>query len=225
MARKRVTRKELLKEPDEFMTLTGKVIQFVRTYQQYILYGTSALVLAGLLFSGFRYYRGWQENRAFTALEKAIEQYEAIDEKKADLSPAKEDFRTLVKKYSGYSGGKIGRVIYANICYDSGDYDAAIDAYTKALEDFVDHPSLKTFIKSSIGYAYQAKKNYQAAAEHFEAMVSDPAIYMKDEALFNLGLLYAKLGKPAKSREAFQKILTDYSDSTYIEMVREQLAG
>lgn len=225
MARKRVTRKELLKEPDEFMTVTGKVIQFVRTYQQYILYGTAALVMIGLVFSGVRYYRGWQEGKAYASLEQAIDRYEAMDENNKDLSSAKKDFQTIVKKYSGYSGGKIGRVIYANICYAAGDYDSAIDQYSKALIDFVDHPSLKTFIQSSIGYAYQAKKNYQAAAEQFEAMVSDPAIYMKDEALYNLGLLYTKLGKPEKSREAFQKILSDYTDSTYIEMVKEQLAS
>lgn len=225
MARKRVTRKELLKEPDEFMTITGKIIQFVRTYQRYILYGTSALVIIGLTFAGIRYYRGWKENKAYASLEQAIEQYEAMDEKNKDLSTAKTDFQTLVKKYAGYSGGKIARVIYANLCYETGDYDSAIDQYTKALEDFADHPSLKTFIQSSIGYSYQAKKNYQAAADQFEAMVSDPAIYMKDEALFNLGLLYAKLGKPDKSREAFQKILTDYADSNYIEMVKEELAG
>ncbi len=225
MAKKRVTRKELLKEPDEFMTFTGKVIQFVRSYQQYIIYGTSFVILIGLIVSGYRYYHGWQERKSYTLLEEAIKRYEAMDDKKENLSTAKQEFQTLVEKYSGYSGGKMGRVIYANICYDSGDYDLAIDQYKKALIDFADQPSFKTFIQSSIGYAYQAKKNYQAAAEQFEAMVSNPAIYMKDEALFNLGLLYAKLGKPEKSREAFQKIITDYADSSYVEIAKERLAS
>ena len=225
MAKKRVTRKELLKEPDEFMTMTGKAIQFVRTYQQHIFYGTGALLLIFLIFSGFRYYRGWQEDKSYASLEQAIDRYERLAEKKEDPSPAKQDFQALIDKYPGYSGGKIGRVIYANICYENGDYDAAIDQYKKALKDFADHPSLRTPIQSSIGYAYKAKSDYQAAAEQFEAMVSDPAIYMKDEALFNLGLLYAKLGKSEKSRQAFQKILTDYADSTYTELVKEELAG
>jgi len=225
MAKKRLTRKELLKEPDEFMTITGKIIQFVRTYQKYIVYGVSAVMIIGLAFAGVRYYRNWKENKAYASLEQAVDQYRTMEEKNKDLSSTKGDFQTLVQKYSGYSAGKIARVIYANLCYETGDYDSALDQYKKSLKDFSDHPSLKTFIQSSIGYSYQAKKNYQAAAEQFEAMVSDPTIYMKDEALFNLGLLYAKLGKPDKSRQAFEKILSDYTDSTYIEMVKEELAG
>lgn len=225
MAKKRVTRKALLKEPDEFMTFTGKLIQFVRTYQQYILYGTGALVLIVLVFSGFRYYRGWQGDRAYASLEKAIAAYKATGAEEKDLPAAKQNFETVVDKYAGYSGGKIARVLYANICYELGDYDSAIEAYTKALEEYVSQPSLKTFIQSSIGYAYQAKQNYQAAADQFEAMVSDPAVYMKDEALFNLGILYAKLGRMDESRKAFQKILSDYADSSYIEIVKEQLAS
>ena len=43
--KKRVTRKELLKEPDEFMTFTGKLVQYVRDYQKQLMYGFSALVL------------------------------------------------------------------------------------------------------------------------------------------------------------------------------------
>jgi tetratricopeptide (TPR) repeat protein len=225
MAKKRVTRKELLKEPDEFMTFTGKLIQFVRTYQQYILYGTGALILTVLVVSGLRYYRGWQEGKAYASLEKAISAYTATGAEGKNLPDAKQNFQAVIDEYAGYNGGKIARVMYANICYELGDFDSAIEAYQKALEDYAGQPSLKTFIQSSIGYSYQGKQNFQAAADQFEAMVSDPVVYMKDEALYNLGILYAKLGKMDKSREAFQKILSDYADSSYIEMVKEQLAG
>ena len=225
MAKKRVARKALLKEPDEFMTFTGKLIQFVRTYQQYILYGAGSLVLIVLLVSGFRYYRSWQEGKAYASLETALSAYTVKGTEDKDLPAAKQNFQTVVDKYAGYSGGKIARVMYANICYELGEYDSAIEAYTAALEEYAGQPSLKTFIQSSIGYAYQAKQNYQAAADQFEAMVSDPASYMKDEALFNLGVLYEKLGNMDKSRKAFQKILSDYADSSYIEIVKEQLAS
>ncbi len=101
MAKKRVTRKALLKEPDEFMTFTGKLIQFVRTYQQYILYGTGALVLIVLVVSGLRYYRGWQGDRAYASLEKAIAVYKATGAEEGDLPAAKQNFETVVDKYAG----------------------------------------------------------------------------------------------------------------------------
>ena len=72
---------------------------------------------------------------------------------------------------------------------------------------------------------YQAKKDYQAAANHFEKIVSEPDVPMKDEALFNLGEIYEKLGNTEKSQAAFKKILSDYTDSIYIEVVKERIAG
>ena len=224
MAKKRVTRKQLLKEPDEFMTVTGKIIQFAKTYQTYFLYGAGALLLVLVIISGTRFYINWKEKKAFAALDQATSQYENIVSKKGDLAAAKNNFQEIVEKYSGYDGGRLARVIYANICFASGDFDTAIAHYTKALEDFGENPSLKPFLQSSIGYAYLSKKDYQAAADHFTKIVSDPDAFMKDEALFNLGQIYAKQGNIEKSRESFKKILTDYKDSIYIEVVREQMA-
>jgi TolA-binding protein len=48
---------------------------------------------------------------------------------------------------------------------------------------------------------------------------------MKDEALFNLGRLYAAMGENEKSTAAFKKIVSDYTDSIYIELARERVSG
>ena len=48
---------------------------------------------------------------------------------------------------------------------------------------------------------------------------------MKDEALFMLGAIYAKLGETAKSRGAFEKIVSEHGDSIYTELAREKAKG
>ena len=48
---------------------------------------------------------------------------------------------------------------------------------------------------------------------------------MKDDALFNLGKIYAELGDSAKSEQAFRKILADHPHSIYTEAVKEKLPG
>ena len=52
-----------------------------------------------------------------------------------------------------------------------------------------------------------------------------PGQNLKDEALYHLGRLYNKLGQPEKSKAAYQKILSDYPDFIYIDIVKEQLSG
>jgi tetratricopeptide (TPR) repeat protein len=213
-----------LKEPDEFITFTGKMIQFARKYQNQLLYGLGGLLVLVLIVSGVRFYTNWKENKAFESLENAMAQYEKSRSEKTDLSDVKLAFQKVVETYSGYDGGRLALLIYANICYDTGDFDAAIVNYSKATEAFTDDPTVNLFIQTSLGYAYEAKKDYQTAANHFERVASSPTRFLNDQALYNLGRLYAKIGNTEKSRSAFEKILSEHPDSLYIELVKERIA-
>lgn len=226
MAKKRrVTRKELLKEPDEFMTFTGKLIQFARDYQKQLLYGLSAVVLTVIIISGVRLFIGYNESNASKQLEQAMSLQAENRLKNKDLNEVKFSFQEIADKYSRYEGGKLARIMYANICYETGDFDAAISSYEKALRDFEEDPSISLFIQSSLAYAYEAKSEFPSAAEYFEKVATSPETFLKDEALFNLGRIYAKMGEAEKSKKAFEDILSDHEDSIYIEVVKELTAG
>jgi tetratricopeptide (TPR) repeat protein len=70
-----------------------------------------------------------------------------------------------------------------------------------------------------------AQGNYEGAAGENQKILSfsDPR-YPKDEALFNLGLIYAHLGNPQrdieKSIDFFNKLLKGYPKSTLIEQAK-----
>ncbi|MCD6223976.1 MAG: tetratricopeptide repeat protein, partial [Deltaproteobacteria bacterium] len=70
--------------------------------------------------------------------------------------------------------------------------------------------------------SYEEKNDYKSAASYFKLIVSGNDLFMKDEALFNLGRLYAAMGESDKSRNAFVNIKENYPDSFYIELVKEK---
>ena len=113
--------------------------------------------------------------------------------------------------------------MYANICYNAGDFDAATKLYNKALSDFENNPFVKNLILSSIAYCQEGKKDYNTAAKYLEMIMSGSDDANKDETLFNLGRLYAVLGNKDKSAEAFNKIISDYKDSSYLEIAKEKI--
>ncbi|MBW1698779.1 MAG: tetratricopeptide repeat protein [Deltaproteobacteria bacterium] len=222
--KKRVTRKELLKEPDEFITFAGKMIRFAKAHRSQLLYGLGALVFVVLIISAVHVYANWRENQAFDLLEKAMSRYDENRSDKADLvDDVKQALQTVAEKYSRYHGGKLARVMYANLSYDTGDFNTAIENYLKALEAFHEDPSISLFIQISLGYAYEAKKDYKTAIKYFEQVASSPMEFLKDEALYQLGRLYAKTGQQEKSKEAFDNILSNHPDSIYIELVKESV--
>jgi tetratricopeptide (TPR) repeat protein len=227
MAAQKKTRKQLLKEPDEFITFTGKAIAFVSGYQKQISYTLVAIVAIALIFFGYRFFAQRAESKAFSILGQTQSKYETL--KKASsaseaYSQVSEAFQSIIKKYGGNAGGKLARVIYANISYDAAQYEKAIVLYKQSLNDFKDDKIVYYLILSSLGYAYQQIEDEQNAVTYFEKAASATDSQISEEALFNLGLIYEKLGEADKSQQTLQEILNNHPNSIYFNMVEEKLA-
>lgn len=229
MAKKRKkTRKELLKEPDEFLTISSKLIKLAVDHKTHLTYALGAVLVLTVIISGIRFFSIRAENNASALLDQSLSKYNSIKaEKKPDevYNEVSEGFQFILKKYSGKESAKLARLIFANICYNAGKYKQAIDLYKKSLADFTEYPMIHNQILSDLGYAHEQQEDYSGAVGYFEKISSTPEAIMRDEALYNLGRLYNKLGENEKSREAYNKILTDHQDFIYIDLVKERLAG
>ena len=229
MAKKRKkTRKELLREPDEFMTISGKLIGFAIDHKNQLAYALGIIVILALIISGYRFFSIRAENNASALLDKSLTKYNSL---KTDKQPdevygeVSADFQFILDKYKGKESAKLARIIYANICYNAGKYKQAIELFKTALTDFAKYPMIHQQILSNLGYAYEQEKDYSTAVGYFEKISTAPEPIMRDEALFHLGRLYDKLGENEKSREAYNKILTDHQDFIYIDLVKERMSG
>jgi tetratricopeptide (TPR) repeat protein len=226
MATKKKTRKQLLKEPDEFITITGKAITFVTGYQKQISYTLCTIVAIVLIFFGYRFFAQRAETKAFTLLGQTQSKYDTLkmtSSETAAYSQVSQAFQSIIKKYGGNAGGKLARVIYANVSYDAQQYEKAIALYKQSLNDFKDDKLVYNMILSNLGHAYQRVEDEKNAAAYFEKAASATDSPIREEALFNLGLMYEKLGETAKSRQTLQEILNNHPDSIYFDMVAENL--
>jgi tetratricopeptide (TPR) repeat protein len=229
MAKKRKkTRKELLREPDEFMTISGKLIGFALDHKNQLTYALGIIVVLALIISGVRFFSIRSENNALALLEKSLTKYNSLKaEKKPDevYGDVSADFQLILDRYKGKESAKIARLTYANICYDAGKYKQAIELYKTALTEFAEYPMIHFQILSNIGYAFEQEADYTTAVSYFEKISSAPEPILREEALYHLGRLYDKLGENEKSREAYNKILTDHQDFMYIDLVKERMSG
>jgi tetratricopeptide (TPR) repeat protein len=135
------------------------------------------------------------------------------------------DFQLILDKYGSKPSGKIARLTYANICYEAGKYDQAIELYKKSLTDFEGHPVIHSQVVGNLGYAYEQQAEYASAVAYFKELSAAPDTVMRAEALYNLGWLYDKLGQTDKSKEAYNKIISDHPDFIYIDLVKERMLG
>ena len=229
MATKNISRarKRDLENPDEFITLWTKLFDFISEHKVQVSCALSFLAVLIIVAAVTVYSLRKSENKASFLLQQAVAKYQSLvkagNPNKAYLEAGK-DFGLIMEKYSDRKGGKLARFTYAEMCYAAGDYDKAIANFNKSLVDFNDEPFLKNLVLSDLGYSYNAKKDYKTSAKYFEMIVTTPDYSIKDEALFNLGELYAEIGDNDKSIDAFKKILSDHSGSMYTEIAKEKVA-
>lgn len=217
-----------LPQPDKIEVYAKRILEFIKANQTAIVVAVSAVVLAAVIISGVIYFQKRAEEKAQTMLGDAIARVEAAKRSKAPearFAEAKPKFEEIIKKYGSTAAGKAALLKYADLCYQTGDYDTAIEMYQRALEAYDDEGEIKSFILNGLAYSYESKEAYDRAAEYFNRIVTDKSAVMKDQALFNLGRIYGKMGKPEKQREAYKRIVSDYPDSMYSRLARGKLAG
>ena len=225
---KKLTRKELLKEPDEFLTISSKLAEYINRHRTQAICAVCAffLIIASVL--GVQYMFKKSELTSFTLLSQATKKYKKSladsDAEKAYLNVAG-DFDVILDRYPNKNGGELALMTYAGICMDAGKIDKAIGLYTQVLDKFEDAPFVVNAAQSAIAYAFEAKKEYRTAAVWFQRLASDDHYAMKDAALFNLGRLYETLGETEKSAAAFKRILEEFSDSPYANLVKFKSTG
>ena len=218
MAKKRVTRKQLLKEPDEFITFSNRMIKLGVAYKKQLMVAAGVFCASVLVFVGVQYVSGRSQVKALSLLENAVARYGQAVAQKGPLEAVEEvekDFELILKKYSSNAGGRLARVTFAQYNFAAGRPDRAIALYEKALDDFNEAPFYKAIIVSGLGYAHALKGDPQKAISYFEQVVSGPEAGSKSDALFNLGLLYGQTGQKAKSIESFKRIKDEYPESFY----------
>ena len=218
----------VLPEPDRIEIYAKCILEFIKTNQTAIAVAISALVLAALVISGVIYFQNRAEEKAQTMLGKAISQAEAAQRSnspEAIYEQVKPKFEEIIKKYGSTAAGKAALLKYADIAYQTSDYDTAIEMYQKALDAYDNNGELKSFILNGLAYSYESKDDYKQAAEYFNRIVNDKSSVMKDQALYNLGRIYGKMGESEKQQDAYNRIVSDYPDSMYYQLAKEKLAG
>jgi predicted negative regulator of RcsB-dependent stress response len=220
------TRKELLKEPDEFITLSSRMVGFIAAYKKTIAYVCFGVLLAVVAVSGYVGYSGWQESKAAAQLAQALAKYERLSAESSQgqaVPQVAEDFKRILNDYGNRSNGNTARVLYANLCYETGDFKQAVELYQTSLARFQDDPLMRFLLLKCLAYAHEGLKDYAAAAGYFEQALSAAQKNLQDDVLFHLGDLYARLGDSQKSTAAFNRLLTDHQDSIYVSMARERV--
>jgi len=228
MAKGGVSRKQLLNEPDKFMTFTGKLIAYVKSHLKVILSCAAVIFVSLIIIATVSQVSRRNEVKASERVEKLVAKYSSVlqdEDAKVAYEQVKSDFNDLFDVYGSKRAVKIARIVYGDMSYSAGDADTAIAMYSHALDDFTQSQGLKNIILSGLGYAHLLKKEYPQSIRYFEMISASEEKTLRSDALFNLAWLYETNGEKERSVAQYKQILADFPDTSYGELIKEKIGG
>ena len=224
MAQKRISRarKRDLEQPDEFLTLTSRLVGTISTYWKPISagFGMLMVIIAGALIYG--YFGERAEKKSFTILEMTMRKY-ASELARQDATQALDavapEFESLFSKYGNRQGGLAGRLIFAQLNYQAGRIETAMTQYAAAEKGFPEGSYALSSAWSGLGYAYAAAGRFEDAIAVFSRIVDGKDPVLKADALYQLALLYRQTGQEAEYEKSLKSLQEDYPGFMYAEML------
>jgi predicted negative regulator of RcsB-dependent stress response len=214
--KKKISRKELLKKPDEFITTSNRIYNWISQNLRTVIGAAAALILAAAAVWGYTAYRSHQETQARQQYFTAVELKEP-DQKIKNLQAVTRDF-------PGTAGSDKAWVSLGHLYFQKKEYPQAIQAYQTALSGGRFTVEFQTLIRENLAYALEEKKDLKGAADLLAQIANGTNPLLKENASLNLARVYTKMGKTQEAKTTLQNFLKTYPNSNYAPLVRDRLA-
>jgi predicted negative regulator of RcsB-dependent stress response len=232
VAEKKLSRKELLKEPDEFIDTTAKVMDFVRANPKKAAASVIAVALVALGALGVYAYVNHRSVACHDSFERAYKKYRALSADQ-NASPEKLDevareFDAVANDYPSLTYGQTALLYAGHTLYRKGDYKGALERYERMKSTGFERKGLKELLVYHVAMTKLALKEYDQARALFEELSGDPLSPYRREAFAAIAGIYEGQGKNKEAVQAYRQYLKMFPqapDAPYMRSRMADLAG
>ena len=224
----RITKKTV-KEPDEFVSVSGMAAEYIRNNYRNIVPMAVIVVVIALIATAWTYYSRGREKDAVLLFNQS-RQFYLSGSKAPDQQPvaeryqkALEQFENVTKKYSGTSSA-IKSLIYMGDCsYHLGKYDQAIEYYTTFINKSEKGNYLRRSVLESLGYCYEGKGNYEQALNYFKQSLDEGTAGTHELTYLDIARCYEALNDREHALEFYKKYTDSQSGSIFSALAQERI--
>jgi tetratricopeptide (TPR) repeat protein len=214
--KKTISRKELLKKPDEFITTSNKIANWVTAHYQKVIWGGALVVLVAGAFFGYRAYAAHQEKQGREAYFSSMEL--------TDINQKIKKLATVTADYPRTQGAQKAWISLGHLYYQQKDFTQAMNAYRSALNQGKLPTEIQSLITESLAYVLEEKGDLKGAVETFGKLLQGTDPLLKENAHLNLARVYVKSGQTKEAKTTYQDFLKAFPNSIYAPLVRDRLA-
>lgn len=216
----RVHNKKSITDPIEFTYLSERLLDWYEENQKNIFW---AVILVLVLGVGASIWWFIEKNAQKAALLIDYEASQSLQDAQlyaGDENASKEAYQTGISKYQELiyqyprtHSAAVARYRIGNSYNAMGDPKQAIQAYQDFLNVYGKNHEISPLVLQRLGYAYLELENFPEAEKHFTEVTQLDLAINRDQALFELGGLFEKMGQKEKALSNYKKISNDFPTS------------
>lgn len=234
MATKKISRKELLKGPDEFLTLSSRAAAFFGDHlrELKIVGIVAAVILVGYL-SVYGYMRHTNKkgqeayNLGYDALMEARtpdkDAEGAASSEQADLNEAETLFTQVIDEYGISKAGRLALPQIGHIKFTQRQFDEAIHYYDRFQEEISGNKEYQDLTSLALATCYEAKGELEKAISALTPLVEDATHPFREAAMLSLERVYRLDNQPDKAHGLLEKFIQEYATSPFSPMLKARL--
>jgi tetratricopeptide (TPR) repeat protein len=222
---RKITRKEL-REPDQFHTISERVIEYLIEHRNKFYAAISFIVLVIIVLCGWYFYGLHYEKSADRLYSSAFNAYSGnVKKDGAAFSNAVGMYSEITEKYPKSRAATLAFYNMGNIYYNLGELEKSIDAYKRFLDRSSDGNVLTSLAYYGLGYCYEERENYEEALKSFEKSNSFIAgTHFMVINYSNIARIYEKMKQPEKAMEYYTRVIEQTDDYFLKTLVKRKLA-
>jgi TolA-binding protein len=223
MSQSSVSRKKLLQEPDEFLSLSQRVWLWVHDHRDKTLLVGGGILAAVLLAVSIKAYVERSHEKRAAALAAAVAR---LTQSADGTVPAdvRNELAGLAERYAGAPEGEVARYFQAGALAGSGETEQARQIYTTLASAATKSPEIATLSRIALAYLDLARGADEPAKAAFEALLkTEGAALPRAQIMMEIAGIHEKQGRAAEARKIYQDLIADHPDGSWAATAKERL--
>lgn len=232
MPRKIKVVKQKATEPDEFISTSSIVLDYIKNNYVTIGGAIAVLLVVVIIIFGLAYYSREREQEALDLFNQAKQMYQQSTAGQTNQQPltplysqALESFKEVVENYSHASTATTSLLYMGDCYYHLKDYDKAIDHYMRFINTADKDDYLRQFAFEGLGYCYEEKGDYEKALDYFKQSLNEGNCAIEKLLYLNIARCYDALQDNASALEYYKKATGDESNSPFFTLAQDKVAA
>jgi tetratricopeptide (TPR) repeat protein len=226
MAKKKITRKELLKKPDEFITFSARAVNFLGLHLRELKYFGYAIAVIAICYLAVQTYLrhvNKQGQNAYNTAYHSVTENMKPDADPEALKKSEELFRGVMDEYGLSKAARLALPQVGYLKFTEKKYDEAIVLYRAFLDKVSGNTEYESLTRLALAACYEASGEPEKAIETLNPILERPDGPFNEITMLHVERLYRLVNQHEKARKVLKDFIDRHKTSPFLPMAKARL--